>query len=151
MERKDLLNINGKIFTGQGQAIEKNAASDVRVLVDPADRHDVGHRLVGGVLDLAPHDVRAGRRGAVVERRVGHGPHGVVQLRNGRQVGCVTARVDVDVLGRRLRGLVRAAGLRDGRRHDDGGDRDGLTDHAAPLGRRVGELVQHDHAGTTSR
>lgn len=33
MERKDLLNINGKIFIGQGQAIEKNAASDVRVLV----------------------------------------------------------------------------------------------------------------------
>ena len=33
MERKDLLNINGKIFTGQGQAIAKNAADDVRVLV----------------------------------------------------------------------------------------------------------------------
>src|SRR5580704_16435295 len=33
MERKDLLGINGKIFTGQGQAIAKNAASDVRVLV----------------------------------------------------------------------------------------------------------------------
>ena len=33
MERKALLGINGKIFTGQGQAIEKNAASDVRVLV----------------------------------------------------------------------------------------------------------------------
>jgi len=33
MERKDLLGINGKIFTGQGKAIEKNAASDVRVLV----------------------------------------------------------------------------------------------------------------------
>lgn len=33
MERKDLLNINGKIFTGQGQAIQKGAASDVRVLV----------------------------------------------------------------------------------------------------------------------
>lgn len=33
MERKDLLNINGKIFIGQGQAIQKNAASDVRVLV----------------------------------------------------------------------------------------------------------------------
>lgn len=33
MERKDLLNINGKIFTGQGKAIEKNAAADVRVLV----------------------------------------------------------------------------------------------------------------------
>jgi malate dehydrogenase len=33
MERKDLLTINGKIFTGQGQAIQKNAASDVRVLV----------------------------------------------------------------------------------------------------------------------
>jgi malate dehydrogenase len=33
MERKDLLGINGKIFTGQGKAIEKNAASDVRVFV----------------------------------------------------------------------------------------------------------------------
>jgi malate dehydrogenase len=33
MERKELLGINGKIFTGQGKAIEKNAASDVRVLV----------------------------------------------------------------------------------------------------------------------
>ncbi len=33
MERKDLLGINGKIFTGQGQAIQKNAASDVRTLV----------------------------------------------------------------------------------------------------------------------
>lgn len=33
MERGDLLGINGKIFVGQGQAIEKNAASDVRVLV----------------------------------------------------------------------------------------------------------------------
>ncbi|MDZ4816914.1 MAG: malate dehydrogenase, partial [Verrucomicrobiota bacterium] len=33
MERKDLLGINGKIFIGQGQAIEKNAASDVRVHV----------------------------------------------------------------------------------------------------------------------
>ena len=33
MERKDLLTANGKIFTSQGQAIAKNAASDVRVLV----------------------------------------------------------------------------------------------------------------------
>ena len=33
MERADLLGINGKIFTGQGQAIAKNAAPDVRVLV----------------------------------------------------------------------------------------------------------------------
>ncbi len=33
MERKDLLGINGKIFTGQGKAIEKNAAPDVRILV----------------------------------------------------------------------------------------------------------------------
>jgi malate dehydrogenase len=33
MERKDLLGINGRIFIGQGQAIEKNAAGDVRVLV----------------------------------------------------------------------------------------------------------------------
>jgi malate dehydrogenase len=33
MERKDLLGINGKIFVGQGQAIERNASADVRVLV----------------------------------------------------------------------------------------------------------------------
>ncbi|MCL4109944.1 UNVERIFIED_CONTAM: hypothetical protein GTU68_012753 [Idotea baltica] len=33
MERKDLLTINGGIFTGQGQAIAANAASDVRTLV----------------------------------------------------------------------------------------------------------------------
>ncbi|MFM8808123.1 MAG: malate dehydrogenase [Chthoniobacterales bacterium] len=33
MERKDLLGINGQIFVGQGKAIEKNAASDVRILV----------------------------------------------------------------------------------------------------------------------
>lgn len=33
MERKDLLGINGKIFTGQGQAIARNAAADVRTLV----------------------------------------------------------------------------------------------------------------------
>jgi malate dehydrogenase len=33
MERKDLLAINGKIFTGQGQALQKNAAKDIRILV----------------------------------------------------------------------------------------------------------------------
>ncbi len=33
MERGDLLGINGKIFTGQGRAIQENAASDARVLV----------------------------------------------------------------------------------------------------------------------
>jgi malate dehydrogenase len=33
MERKCLLGINGKIFIGQGQAIQKTAAADVRVLV----------------------------------------------------------------------------------------------------------------------
>jgi malate dehydrogenase len=33
MERKDLLGINGKIFIGQGRAIEKNAAPDVRIHV----------------------------------------------------------------------------------------------------------------------
>ena len=33
MERKDLLGINGKIFIGQGQAIQRNAAPHVRVLV----------------------------------------------------------------------------------------------------------------------
>jgi malate dehydrogenase len=33
MERGDLLGINGKIFTGQGKAIQNHAASDVRTLV----------------------------------------------------------------------------------------------------------------------
>jgi len=33
MERKDLLGINGKIFTGQGKAIARNAAGNARVLV----------------------------------------------------------------------------------------------------------------------
>jgi malate dehydrogenase len=33
MERGDLLGINGKIFVGQGQAIQRNAADDVRILV----------------------------------------------------------------------------------------------------------------------
>ena len=33
MERKELLGINGKIFTGQGRAIQKNAARDVRIHV----------------------------------------------------------------------------------------------------------------------
>lgn len=33
MERSDLLGINGKIFVEQGKAIQKNAASDVKVLV----------------------------------------------------------------------------------------------------------------------
>jgi len=33
MERKDLLGINGKIFIGQGQALQKNAAPDVRIHV----------------------------------------------------------------------------------------------------------------------
>ncbi len=33
MERGDLLGINGKIFTGQGKALQKNAAPDVRILV----------------------------------------------------------------------------------------------------------------------
>ncbi|CAI8298514.1 MAG: Malate dehydrogenase [Puniceicoccaceae bacterium MED-G32] len=33
MERNDLLNINGSIFTSQGKAIEANAASDVRIIV----------------------------------------------------------------------------------------------------------------------
>jgi malate dehydrogenase len=33
MERKDLLGMNGKIFVGQGQALAKHAASDVRVVI----------------------------------------------------------------------------------------------------------------------
>jgi malate dehydrogenase len=33
MERKDLLGVNGKIFVGQGRALQKNAAPDARILV----------------------------------------------------------------------------------------------------------------------
>src|SRR3954468_4290417 len=33
MERKDLLGINGRIFIGQGQALQKNAARDIRIHV----------------------------------------------------------------------------------------------------------------------
>ncbi|CAN5157453.1 malate dehydrogenase [soil metagenome] len=33
MERRDLLSLNGRIFVGQGKALAKNAASDVRILV----------------------------------------------------------------------------------------------------------------------
>jgi malate dehydrogenase len=33
MERKDLLGINGRIFIGQGHALQKNAAADARILV----------------------------------------------------------------------------------------------------------------------
>src|SRR5207244_12637055 len=33
MERKDLLDINGKIFVGQRKAVAANAAKDVRLLV----------------------------------------------------------------------------------------------------------------------
>ena len=33
MERKELLGINGKIFVGQGRALQNNAAPDVRILV----------------------------------------------------------------------------------------------------------------------
>ena len=33
MERKDLLEANGEIFTGQGEALNKKAADDIRVLV----------------------------------------------------------------------------------------------------------------------
>jgi len=33
MERQELLGINGKIFVGQGKAIQQNAASDTRILV----------------------------------------------------------------------------------------------------------------------
>src|SRR5687768_4067549 len=33
MERQELLGINGKIFVGQGKAIQQNASSDVRILV----------------------------------------------------------------------------------------------------------------------
>ena len=36
MERKELLGVNGNIFVGQGQAIQKNAGADVRVVCHDA-------------------------------------------------------------------------------------------------------------------
>lgn len=33
MERKDLLGVNGQIFSGQGRALQERAASDIRILV----------------------------------------------------------------------------------------------------------------------
>src|SRR5256885_17085645 len=47
MERKDLLGMNGRIFVGQGQALAKNAASDVRILIvgNPCNRSE--ERRVG--------------------------------------------------------------------------------------------------------
>ena len=41
MERKDLLEANGEIFTGQGEALNKKAADDIRVLVvgNPANTY----------------------------------------------------------------------------------------------------------------
>jgi malate dehydrogenase len=38
MERKDLLGINGKIFTGRGQAIKKRRESAILVIGNPATR-----------------------------------------------------------------------------------------------------------------
>ena len=52
MERKDLLGINGKIFIGQGQAIEKNAAQR---RPHPRRRQSVQHELPHR------HEQRAGR------------------------------------------------------------------------------------------
>ena len=42
MERKDLLGINGKIFIGQGQAIQRNAAARCP---HPRGRQSVQHQL----------------------------------------------------------------------------------------------------------
>jgi malate dehydrogenase len=55
MERKDLLGINGKIFVGQGQALAKSAASDVRIVVvgNPCNTNClVGYR---NAKEIAPH------------------------------------------------------------------------------------------------
>ena len=52
MERKDLLGINGKIFIGQGQAIQKNAAQRrARARRRQSLQHQLPHR----------HEQRAGR------------------------------------------------------------------------------------------
>ena len=43
MERKDLLEANGAIFTAQGKAINDNAADDIKVLVvgNPANTNSL--------------------------------------------------------------------------------------------------------------
>jgi malate dehydrogenase len=60
MERKDLLGINGKIFVGQGQAIQNNAAADFRVLVvgNPCNTNcwiamNSAQKIAGGKFDAA--------------------------------------------------------------------------------------------------
>ena len=43
MERKDLLGMNGQIFVGQGQALARHAAPDVRILIAPAAFNGLAH------------------------------------------------------------------------------------------------------------
>ena len=55
MERKDLLGINGKIFIGQGQAIQKNAAAR---RAHPRRRQSVQHQLPHRHEQRARHPAR---------------------------------------------------------------------------------------------
>lgn len=59
MERKDLLEANGKIFTGQGRALNENASRDVKVLVvgNPANTNAL--IAMKSAPDLAPEQFSA--------------------------------------------------------------------------------------------
>jgi malate dehydrogenase len=59
MERKDLLEANGKIFTGQGRALNEHAARDVKVLVvgNPANTNAL--IAMRSAPDLAPEQFTA--------------------------------------------------------------------------------------------
>ncbi|OYV34487.1 MAG: hypothetical protein B7Z80_21125 [Rhodospirillales bacterium 20-64-7] len=61
MERSDLLKMNGKIFTTQGQAINNNAADDVRIFVV----EDSSNQLGFWQRDQTPGHEWAGRRRVV--------------------------------------------------------------------------------------
>ena len=75
MERKDLLAINGKIFTGQGRALQKSAAKDVRILVvgNPCNTNcliAMAERAGDSARTLVCHDAlgRKPRQGAIGQK-----------------------------------------------------------------------------------
>lgn len=78
MERKELLGINGKIFVGQGAAIAKSAASDVRILVvgNPANTNClIGMSHAAGVPQERWHAMTRldeNRARSLIAKKTGH-------------------------------------------------------------------------------
>ncbi len=59
MERKDLINDNGKIFSGLGQALNDNAKKDVKVLVVGNPANTNAYILKANCPDLDPRNITA--------------------------------------------------------------------------------------------